>query len=374
MGSKSNRYDALKGASAVICWSVFLFMAVSQWRTFSSEPVGSSLKREKWTEAIPFPAISICDPHIRLKMAFDGLGVASNPFQKPKTVVKNPSLFYKTLDTIKVPISPQLWKYGFNLDDVIFRSTDKEGCLVGITTCTINSLDDEGRASFEAEERPVESGVWRSRLLADSSDGTTFFCHTLVPNVTIDFSKAGGNSISIRWQTGHQTVSTYWHVYVHDKNEDVILESYAMEPEVPIVVPGFKANPKEEEELKAKRKVLVSPLILQHPEPSEKLPCSNDDSYSENRCRVGRAWAAKFKAMDKAFGNRFTCRLPGTWPDPDDWHLPVCDHYFISEDNGTLGLFDLAHSEKSLEERPFLTGPPLGIYPTDCVRRCSNFR
>ncbi len=67
-----------------------------------------------------------------------------------------------------------------------------------------------------------------SRFLADSSTGATQLCHTLVPNVTVDFSHPRGYSISLRWLNDFVDKSLFWRVYVHDRRESVLLNSYAI--------------------------------------------------------------------------------------------------------------------------------------------------
>ncbi len=62
-----------------------------------------------------------------------------------------------------------------------------------------------------------------SRVLADSLKGDNMMCHTLIPNVTADFSKKHGNSISFRWGSTVTSKIPWWHLYIHDKHEHVIL-------------------------------------------------------------------------------------------------------------------------------------------------------
>ena len=76
----------------------------------------------------------------------------------------------------------------------------------------------------------MEAGTWRSRILADSNLGFNFLCHTLVPNVTVDFSSPGGNSFALQWGVarGYVQKTRDKRVYVHDREEDVVLNTHAI--------------------------------------------------------------------------------------------------------------------------------------------------
>ncbi len=53
-------------------------------------------------------------------------------------------------------------------------------------------------------------------------EAATFLCHTLFPNVTVDFTRREGNAISFMWEGprfGHHVPS--WRLYVHDRHEQV---------------------------------------------------------------------------------------------------------------------------------------------------------
>ena len=51
---------------------------------------------------------------------------------------------------------------------------------------TIFTPDED--SNDESMELPSSAGVWTSRFMADSEEGTTYLCHTLKPNVSADFS------------------------------------------------------------------------------------------------------------------------------------------------------------------------------------------
>lgn len=103
-----------------------------------------------------------------------------------------------------------------------------KGCTVGGKSCSLPkdlSFENFNQKDLSDHvEVKVEAGKWISRLMADSLNGHTFLCHTLVPNVTVNFSKQNGNSISVKWNKKFLNKAPYWSIYVHDKMEHVLLQ------------------------------------------------------------------------------------------------------------------------------------------------------
>ena len=86
-------------------------------------------------------------------------------------------------------------------------------------------------------------------------------CHTLVPNVTAGFATPGANVISFAWKDKYSRKSTYRKIYVHDKNEEVLLSSFAIET-VPSVVVKKKEYSKDQISLDHKKKLQVIPKLV----------------------------------------------------------------------------------------------------------------
>ena len=78
--------------------------------------------------------------------------------------------------------------------------------------------------SEQVWEVSVPAGAWSSRFLVGMGEaGETVLCHTLKPNVSADFSRRGGGAFSMQWmdELGYKAPS--WRIYVHDRNEQLIL-------------------------------------------------------------------------------------------------------------------------------------------------------
>ncbi len=156
------------------------------------------------------------------------------------------------------------------------------------------------RSKEQVCEAEVEAGTWRSRILADSNLGFNFLCHTLVPNVTVDFSSPGGNSFALQWGVtrGYVQKTRDKRVYVHDREEDVVLNTHAIRYKkgislipstvnsplkFPRTIPSIAVGKMDlhDRSLNVK-KVQAVPRLTVHPDPpSQKLPCKSDPGYSQ---------------------------------------------------------------------------------------------
>lgn len=274
------------------CIIIFGALTKTQTDVFLSEPTGTSLKWKSMDE-IPFPAISICDKHYTLRKAFDDIGVPMNPFGGgPQEVTEAPMLLYSKLEDFHLDFMDNLWKYYFTLDNILslYRgdpfSPLSQKCRVGLFSCHLDIHDaiipTNGSRFVETE---VEAGKWVSKFMADSYRGENHLCHTLVPNVSVDFAVNGGNSIAIKLNNvGYTSVSSYWSIYVHDKHEHVLIDSLAIE-----TVPSLKCSKNANEETFTpphKKKAKILPRLQELPSPSARLPCSEDESYSRNLCNL----------------------------------------------------------------------------------------
>ncbi len=366
----------LRRALRFACVLAFLVMAARQYASFRSEHTGSMLSRGTMGN-LPFPAVTVCDQHYDLGRAWEELGLPSNVLgRKYVGVAENPSLFYLRLEQFGLPIYRNLWKYYFTLDAILYRHISEEtrddSCVVGGKSCS-----PKHRSNFKVakeEDEPVvnhvSAGEWTSRLVADSSNGALSMCHTLVPNVTADFSSEEGHAVEIKWmRETFSNLSSYWKVYVHDRNEHFLPDTYAIETMAKITLTKLHSS----------RAYLIRPKLSRLPDPpSQRHPCEGGrgrgGGYSENLCNIRWGWDRKLEAMEAYFGINFTCQIPGILSGPDAQKRPVCERYYDSPD-GQLGLLELTHELQHGQSRPSLGRPPVGVYKdsSPCVARCRKF-
>ena len=166
-------------------------------------------------------------------------------------------------------------------------------------------------------------------------------CHTLVPNVTVDFTKYFGNAFALKWLPEFLSKVPSWKLYVHDKYEHVLLKSYAIETLATLTL----TKPQTSEDGSAfltkdyQHKAVITPKLVILPEPSKVLPCKEDEAYSRNLCYIKHGWKEKFKILENHFRDNFTCQLPGIKV-LDGMQKPVCNTFY-RQSTGALGLKDL---------------------------------
>ncbi len=177
-GSRKDRFSQLgllKPAAAIVCAGILLYLSLEQYKVFKSEPAGTSLTRESMDGGnLPFPAVTMCDPHFKNALAFKELGLPKSPFGPPTEVLSSsPSLVEKLL-LFELDVVPNLWRYFFTLDDVIFRgvrswpSHPDKRCRLGKAECVLdlqgNQTATPDDPSQQEAEFTVGAGKWRSRF------------------------------------------------------------------------------------------------------------------------------------------------------------------------------------------------------------------
>ncbi len=134
-------------------------------------------------------------------------------------------------DLFEFSLANFTWDFYFTLDQVLERQVDlprgRFNCRIGQVSCTIPPGPDGVRERIRPEDpkdivrRESPAGVWTSRPLADSSEGRIYMCHTLQPNVSVNFATRRGSSIGVRFDSEYKKYSQFWFVYVHDPRESV---------------------------------------------------------------------------------------------------------------------------------------------------------
>ena len=373
----------MKPVVTTICTGIFLYLSFKQYKVFKAEPIGMSLTRESMDVNLPFPAITICDYYFQNALAFKELNFPRSPFGSPKEILSNPGIFIEKLILLKKDIMPNLWKYFFTLDDMFVTGRNEWGygrddrCNVGNVACVIPLTSIEHAVPHDLSQQKLEievkAGKWKSRFYSSSVDAKIHLCHTLEPNVSVSFAAPGDNAISFIWRKQYSKMSVNRRIYIHDKNEEVLLNSFAIETVASVVV-------EKEEDFDAfhhKKKMQIIPKLVKHPEQSDVLSCENDTKYSENRCNIQWGWHMKIAAMKEYYGSNFTCIQPGVWDIPGAQPLPVCAHVdSASSPNNSLGYNDITTSRTIYnQDLPLMTEPSLGLYKSTslCVKRCQLY-
>ena len=224
----------------------------------------------------------------------------------------------------------------------------------------------------------VPAGTWTSRFFADTDIGNIYLCHTLRPNVTVNFSIPGGNAISLFWSHYIMNVSKYWEVYIHDPSESVLLQSYAMEAQTRYqIAPKITNFPGHEDtDMQYKKKALILPRKMVLLEPSKKRPCNSSALYSRNMCNIRHSWKVRFAQMEAKYGKRFECQLPGVWVEQER-SKPICTKFMKWGKNDTLGFLEVMTGEEDVSGHRLISlgAPPIGVHKegSDCLARCSSY-
>ena len=239
MKFKLTIYTVFQIAVSLGCVLIFFLMVASQLKIFNTEPTGTSWKK-KSVKSMPFPAISICDHNFDYGRAFDDIPLPRSIFSKrPRQIQAHPYNFYRALEAMGADITSAMWEYYFTLDKIlhwhhyeptILINMRSAICRVGTISCFYGKQPIlKPNNTHTVVETEVPAGKWTSKFMTDSYRGTTYLCHTLISNVTVDFSLPEGNSIALRWNKFYANLTNSWTIYVHDKNEHVLLNSYALE-------------------------------------------------------------------------------------------------------------------------------------------------
>ncbi len=78
-------------------------------------------------------------------------------------------------------------------------------------------------------------------------------CHTLAPNVSLDFSVASGNALMLKWNVSLASNVPDWTVFVHDAHEMVLLDTYSMQS-----MPSLKFRINQDDQMASVKKVRIS--------------------------------------------------------------------------------------------------------------------
>lgn len=374
----------LKGLLCVLYLFMFSAFARLQYDSYIEEPTRINFN-ERTMEDIPFPAMTICDKNYKHRQAHYDLGFPRSLFGKePKLTYSSPYYLFRKLALVNEDIVSNMWKYYFTLDE-IFSVGEDNNCLVGPITCNPNK-DSQFMAypddlSQQEAEFEVEAGVWRSRILADSKRGDIFMCHTLIPNVSVSFRTNEGNALALNLDVNYLNSSYLRQVYIHDKLQHVLLDTFAISTEASFDVQTlYSDTEKDSMVFQLAKRFQLLPTQHQRPDSSQVHPCIEEADYSESWCKINHNWNRKIQVMKDYFGNNFTCITPGIW-DNVGQNFPVCQHFERDDiPNKTLGLRDVLFpisDSHDVPVDPSFQAPPLGVYNDmntgECVPRCSKY-
>ena len=89
---------------------------------------------------------------------------------------------------LDVNLTSFAWTYYFSVRDIVHL------CKVGgvnFMDLKISKLESVWNEDVEGLVLELPMGTWTSRVVSDALEGRLFMCHTLVPNITVDFEKEG---------------------------------------------------------------------------------------------------------------------------------------------------------------------------------------
>ncbi len=169
--------------------------------------------------------------------------------------------------------------------------------------------------------------------MADSVQGDNVMCHTLITNnLAVNFSVSGGNTLAIKFAPTVLSNVPLWKIYVHDKEEHLVLSTYAM-GDIPFVQ---LKNINQTRTNAHKAKVKLLPKLFNKPG-TKFHPCIKDDSYSQNECYLKKLWKNRVDKIKDYYGERFDCVLPGLMLDEK---MPIC-----TKRNSLPSVLDLDHND-----------------------------
>ncbi|XP_059096541.1 uncharacterized protein LOC131891059 [Tigriopus californicus] len=367
-------WAVLKQLIVGICVGCFIAATYWELKAYSEHPTFTSSEFVAISD-LEFPAVSICDNHFKYGEISSDLNFPPPfPFVRDLSkVMIYPETVYDKLFSFGGNVSFFINNYYFSITDMLFK-------------CQIGGMDCKPPTNGESQPQPqsmaVSGGWWISTLMADSDKGTNFMCHTLYSNVTMSLNTENGNSLLMAWKRDvFSGRSNFWSIYVHDRHETVLLETYRMGN-----MPVFhftKAKTSGGSDAKLKAQLGVKKLLN---EKTKHHPCEESDSYSLNTCKVVHAWKQRFKKMKTFYQEDFRCQIPGI--DALDLALPVCDIFQKTNIDEPLGLIDLVNPSSDIVTKfnysdklktdhldYTLAKPPIGSELTSglCQERCSSF-
>ena len=362
----------------------FIYMSWKHLNTFSRHPTGTKFDRRTMA-GIPLPGISVCSSFFDHARVLDDLGLFS-PW-RPKSHTSLSRLFYEFQQSGEPFNMTLLWTWYYGLDKIQYKKDGRfsgtgniDYCIVGGMGCTypydefpVHLLDpSENIVTVE-----VPAGKWVSRFMMDSAETAhLFLCHTLVPNVTLDFSLVDGNAVGMTWNRDKFAgVTRYFEVYIHDPRETVSLSNYFAEPNPKVTF----ARPEEGDLVVKKRKIQLFPSrfeVIGHAQ-----RCSDEEGYSKVACDLAHCWDKQMDVMADFFAERFNCTLPGVLTQKS-W--PVCDKIGVDSaevvhgSNESLGLNNLIEGSRAYQpadQYPDLVRLPIGRWldSSPCQKKCVSF-
>ncbi len=337
--------------TALILLSSLGYSIMSRLAAYRRHEVGVSVtKVENFASELPFPAVTVCTWHYEMESFNRDMGIvsiASLFSKKERTYMSDPMIAYENLLKKGVRIETFLRKYYITLDKIFRKSLSfglHPGCKIGGFLCEVSELP-EWKEDQDELQVHVPAGVWTSRFLADSDKGFNALCHTLKPNVSVDFASDGGSAMEMRWNNELLRYVPSWQLYLHDSREHVSLKSYAMK-DMPMLT--FQ-RPKQGSELSHVALARLKPrLNLEAGTPT--YPCEDPDSYSHNLCNLKRFWKCRLDSLKLYYGNRLRCVIPGLLLDGEQYQLPYCrlatgrylpDGNMTLDSNSSVGYVDL---------------------------------
>jgi len=217
--------------TAAVCLAMLGRAGRNMLQRYHQHDVGVAVTSQDSEENMPFPAFTICSSYFDFgKLRSDYTFRPTFFFGGSSKLTNNAANAYQFLSdrfVVDINTTTFLWKYYLTLDKIFLdprKYRTRVGCRVGGARCEPPTelpawpVQDDGLVMHVE----VEAGVWTSQFLADGENGFNLLCHTLQPNVSVDFSVDRGAELEIRWNTENIVKRVpKWQLYVHDKYEQV---------------------------------------------------------------------------------------------------------------------------------------------------------